>query len=175
PSEVTVTDTLVYLGSTIPTRTLAVNTGISLWGNRFRIGGQLDYRGGYVVHDVDNLFMCGFQENCGALHDASHYSLEEQAKAVAGARAVGAYAEPGDHIRLREASLAYNAPASVAKWFGAHSVSFILTGRNLLLWKFGYKSWDPENTTSGSSDAAAYAFAVQAQPRVIIGRINVRF
>jgi outer membrane receptor protein involved in Fe transport len=175
PSEVTVSDTLIYLGSTIPTRTLSANTEISLFRNRLRIGAQFDYRGGYVVHDVDQLFMCGFQGNCGALNDATHYSLEEQAKAVAGASAVGAYAEPGDHIRLREASLSYTMPARVARWFGAHALTFNLTGRNLLLWKFGYKSWDPENVTSGSSDAAAYAFAVQPQPRYFIARVNFTF
>jgi TonB-linked SusC/RagA family outer membrane protein len=175
PSEVTITDTLVYLGSTVPTRTLSANTALSLFGNRLRVGGQIDYRGGYVVHDVDNLFMCGFQANCGALNDATHYSLEEQAKAVAGAAAVGAYAEPGDHIRLREASITYNLPASVARSFRARNLSVNLTGRNLLLWKFGYTSWDPENTTSGSSDAAAYAFAVQPQPRYLILRINAGF
>lgn len=173
PTEVVVTDTLVYHGSTVPTRTLAANTSLSLFNNRIRVGGQIDYRGGYVTHNVNNLFQCAFQVNCQALHDPS-VSLEEQAKAVAGPRAFGAYAENAEHIRLREASITYNAPTSFARLFGARSMNLTLTGRNLALWKFGFKSWDPENVTQ-SADAANYNFVQQAQPVYGIFRVNLAF
>ncbi|MCC7134149.1 MAG: SusC/RagA family TonB-linked outer membrane protein [Gemmatimonadales bacterium] len=173
PSEVTVTDTLMYHGSTVPTRTLAVNTSLGLFKNKLRIGGQIDYRGGYVTHNVNNLFQCAFQVNCKALHDPS-VSLEEQAKAVAGPRAFGAYAENAEHIRLREASLTYTASNSLARVFGARSMNITLTGRNLLLKKFGFQSWDPENVTQ-SADAANYNFVQQAQPVIGILRINLGF
>jgi hypothetical protein len=173
PTEVTVSDTLMFHGSTVPTRNLAVNTSASFWGNRLRIGGQIDYRGGYVTHNVNQLFQCAFQVNCQQLHDPST-SLEEQAKAVAGPRAFGAYAENAEHIRLREASITYTASNGLAGMFGARSMNITLTGRNLLLKKFGFNSWDPENVTQ-SNDAANYNFVQQAQPVYGILRINLGF
>jgi len=173
PAEVTVTDTLAFHGSTVPTRLLAVNTSLSLFNNKLRIGGQLDYRGGYVTHNVNGLFQCAFQVNCQAIHDPSA-SLEDQAKAIAGPRAFGAYAENGEHIRLREASITYTPPTSFAHALGARSMNITLTGRNLWLKKFGFTSWDPENVTQ-STDATNYNFVQQPQPVYGILRINLSF
>jgi hypothetical protein len=173
PSEVQVTDTLAFHGSTIPTRTLAANTSVSLFENKFRIGGQLDYRGGFVTHNINDLFQCAFQGNCRQLHEPGA-TLEEQAKAVAGPRAFGAYAENGEFIRLREATITYNAPAKLAGFFGARSMNVSLTGRNLALWTFGFTSWDPENVT-GSQDASNYNFVQQRAPLTGLFRINLGF
>lgn len=173
PNEVVVSDTLVFNGNQIPTRTLAVNTSLTLFNNRIRLGGQLDYRGGHVSHNINDLFQCAFQVNCRALHDPNA-SLEDQAKAVAGPRAFGAYVENAEHIRLREASVTYIAPVSLARAFGARSLNVTLTGRNLWLKKFGFKSWDPENVTQ-SRDDTQYNFVQQAQPVVGIFRINLGF
>lgn len=180
PTEVTLTtnattgvDTLAFLGSSIPSRSLSVNTGITLLGNRFRVGAQADYRGGFVSLNVNDLFQCAFQRNCQAINDPTA-SLEDQAKGIAGPRAFGGYAENATHIRLREASIVYNAPASLAQLFRARTMSVMLSGRNLALWKFGFKSWDPENVTQ-SQDAANYNFGVQAQPLIGILRINLGF
>jgi len=173
PSEVVVTDTLIFHGSTIPTRTMAVNTSLSLFKNKLRLGGQIDYRGGYVTLNVNDLFRCAFQVNCEQLHDPNA-SLEDQAKAVAGPRAFGSFAENAEHIRLREASLTYNAPVSLARVFGARSMNVTLTGRNLWIKKYGFKSWDPENNTQ-SRDDTNYNFVQQAQPVIGILRINLGF
>jgi len=174
PTEVSVTDTLAFLGSSVPTRTATLNTAISLWRNRLRIGTQFDYKGGYVSVNANDGFMCSFLVNCRALHDPSA-SLEDQAKAIAGPRTViGAFAENAEHIRLRELAITYNAPPSVARLVRARTMSVSLSGRNLALWKFGFKSWDPEGVTN-STDAANYNFSVQAQPVVGILRINLGF
>ena len=173
PTEVVVTPDLVYHGSTVPTRTLAVNTSLGLFKNRLRIGGQLDYKGGYVSLNVNDLFQCAFQTNCRALHDPAA-TLEEQAKAVAGARAFGAYAENAEHIRLREASITWTASSRLAGLLRARSMNITLTGRNLLMKRFGFKSWDPENVTQ-SADGANYNFGQQAQPLYGILRINLAY
>lgn len=173
PTEVVVSDTAVFLGSTIPTRTLAVNTSLSLFNNRWRVGGQLDYKGGFVTHNINDLFQCAFQVNCRALHDPST-PLAEQAAAIAGPRAFGAYAQNGEFIRLRELSLQYVAPNAVAHWFGARSLNVVLAARNVALWTFGFTSWDPENVT-GSADASNYNFVQQAQPLTMILRLNLGF
>ncbi|MGE0554349.1 MAG: SusC/RagA family TonB-linked outer membrane protein [Gemmatimonadales bacterium] len=173
PTEVMVSDTLEFLGSTVPTRTLSANTSMSLFENKLRVGAQFDYRGGHVTHNINDLFQCAFQVNCRQLHDPSA-TLEEQARAVAGPRAFGAYAENAEFIRLREASITYNAPNNVAGWFGARSMNISLTGRNIALWTFGFNSWDPENVT-GSQDASNYNFVQQRAPLTGIFRINLAY
>ncbi len=173
PTEITVTDTLMFHGSTVPTRNLAVNTSLGLFNNKIRIGGQFDYRGGYVTHNVNGLFQCAFQVNCQALHDPA-VSLKEQAKAVAGPRAFGAYAENAEHLRLREASITYTASKALAGVLGARTMNITLTGRNLWLKKFGFQSWDPENNTQ-SGDGPNYNFVQQAQPVIGILRVNLGF
>jgi TonB-linked SusC/RagA family outer membrane protein len=64
--------------------------------------------------------------------------------------------EKGDFIRFRELGLNYNAPASFAQKLGFSSMSFNLSGRNVLLWS-GYQGIDPEmnavSSRSGSVDA----------------------
>jgi TonB-linked SusC/RagA family outer membrane protein len=173
PNEVVVSDTAYFLGSTIPTRTLALNTSLSLFKNKLRIGGQLDYRGGFTTLNVNDLFQCAFQVNCRFLHDPTA-TLAEQARAIAGPRAFGAFAENGEHIRFREVSVSYNAASSLARVLGARTMNVTLTGRNLALWKFGFNSWDPENVTQ-STDAVNYNFVQQAQPLTIILRLNLGF
>jgi hypothetical protein len=139
-------------------------------GNRLRIGLLGEYKGGFVSHNVNSLFQCAFQVNCRALHDPSS-SLEDQAKAVAGPRAFGAYGEDATFVRLREASIAYDFSPRIARLVRANSATVVLTGRNLLLWtRFG--SWDPENVTQ-STDATNYNFGQQPQPRLFALRLNL--
>jgi TonB-linked SusC/RagA family outer membrane protein len=173
PTEVVVSDTVVYKGSSVPTRTLTANTGVSLWRNRFRVGAQIDYKGGFVSSNFNDAFTCGFSLNCRSLHDPTA-SLEDQARAIAAPRAfAGAYTQNAEHIRLREVAITYNAPASVARWLRARTMNVTLAGRNLALWKFGFKSWDPENVYG--TQEGSYNFMVQAQPVVGVLRINLGF
>ena len=53
-------------------------------------------------------------------------------------------------------------------------MNITLTGRNLLLKKFGFTSWDPENNTQ-SVDGPNYNFVQQAQPLIGILRVNLGF
>jgi hypothetical protein len=149
-----------------------VNSSIGLLNDRLRISGLLDFRGGFVSHNVNNLFQCAFIQNCRALHDPTA-SLLEQAKAVAGPRAFGAYGEKADFIRLRELSAAYTLPSSLAATIRASSAMLVLTGRNLWL-QTDFTSWDPENVTGGQ-DASNYNYVQLAQPRQWLLRVNLSF
>jgi TonB-linked SusC/RagA family outer membrane protein len=172
PTEVVVSDTLEFLGSTVPTRTATLSSTLSLLSNRLRLGLLGEYKGGFVSHNVNNLFSCAFQVNCRALHDPGS-SLEDQAKAIAGPRAFGAYGEDGTFVRLREASLAYDVSPGIARYVRARSATVVLTGRNLLMWT-AFGSWDPENVTQ-STDATNYNFGQQPQPLILILRFNLGF
>jgi hypothetical protein len=172
PSEVTATDTAVFIGSTVPVRQIAINSSVGLFQDKLRISGLFDWRGGHVSHNVNGLFQCAFRQNCAALH-VKGYELEEQAKAVVGPRAFGAYGEKADFLRLREASVTYTLPAPWSRMLKARSANLQLTGRNLALWT-DFGSWDPENTTQGT-DAANYNFVQQAQPRSVLFRVNLGY
>ena len=63
-------------------------------------------------------------------------------------------------------------PASQS-YIRARSVTVVLTGRNLLMWK-AFDSWDPENVTQ-STDATNYNFGQQAQPVILILRFNLGY
>jgi TonB-dependent SusC/RagA subfamily outer membrane receptor len=172
PTEVVVSDTLEFLGSSVPTRTVTLSNVFSVLNNRLRLAFLTEYKSGFVSLDVNNLFSCAFQRNCRALHDPAA-SLEDQAAAIAGPRAFGAYADDGTFVRLREASVAYDLSPRVARYIRARSATAVLTARNVFLWT-GFSSWDPENVTQ-STDASNYNFGQQAQPRIFILRFNLGF
>jgi TonB-linked SusC/RagA family outer membrane protein len=172
PSEITTTDTAVFNGSTVPVRTITINNSVALFKERLRLSGMLDYRGGFVSHNVNGLFQCAFRQNCAALH-VPGYDLEEQAKAVAGPSAFGAYGEKGDFVRLREVSVVWALGRTLASYAKASGASIILTGRNLAIWT-DFTSWDPENNTAGT-DGPNYNFVQQAQPRVFLVRLNLNY
>ena len=174
PSEVVVSDTAVFNGSTIPTQNLQVGTSLSLWSGRIEVGGLLDYQGGYVSHNVNTLFQCAFVQNCRDLNDPNA-PLEAQAKAVAGSRAFGAYAEDASFLKVREAHIRLNTPAAWAQRLGARSASLILTGRNLYTYT-NFTSWDPEVNTSGAStDGPNYNFVQAGQLRAFMLRVNLGY
>ena len=174
PSEVVVSDTAVFNGSTIPTQNLQVGTSLSLWSGRIEVGGLLDYQGGYVSHNVNTLFQCAFVQNCRDLNDPDA-PLEAQAKAVAGSRAFGAYAEDASFLKVREAHIRLNTPAAWAQRIGARSASLILTGRNLYT-HTNFTSWDPEVNTSGAStDGPNYNFVQAGQLRAFMLRVNLGY
>ncbi len=174
PSEVVVSDTAVFNGSTIPTQNLQLGTSLSLWSDRVEVGGLLDYQGGYVSHNVNTLFQCAFVQNCRDLNDPSA-SLEAQARAVAGSRAFGAYAEDASFLKVREAHIRLNTPREWAQRIGARSASLILTGRNLYTYT-NFTSWDPEVNTSGAStDGPNYNFVQAGQLRAFMLRVNLGY
>lgn len=156
-SEVFVGDTAVFIGSSIPRTELSTNIGVTLFNNRLRIGGQLDYRGDFYANNFTDYFRCtsSAANNCQAINDPSA-SLDDQARAVAGrTAALGATAygfiEKASFLKLRELSFTYFAPDAVARAFRATRASFTLTGRNLATIT-GYTGIDPEVNGNGQND-----------------------
>ena len=173
--EISVTDTAVFLGNTVPTRTLGISNSFGFFRNRLRLLTQLDYKGGYVSHNINGLFSCAFQQNCRELNDPNS-SLFDQARSVAGPIAFGGWAEDADFVRLREVSLTYDLPPRWVNWLHGRTASVTLTGRNLALWT-DFTSWDPETSTySGiAADAIPFNFVQTGQPRSFIFRVNLGF
>jgi TonB-linked SusC/RagA family outer membrane protein len=154
--EVTVGDTAVYLGSSIPRTVVTLNAGLSFFHNRLRLAGQLDYRGDWKAYNLTERFRCvGAGFNCAAVNNPKA-APADQARAVAAGSALkgftqAGYITNGTFMRLREASLTYTAPDAWAKLVRAQSMQFSLTGRNLLKWT-NYDGIDPELNGNGQSD-----------------------
>jgi TonB-linked SusC/RagA family outer membrane protein len=154
PNEVTLNDSVSYLGSSIPKQTGSLATHITLW-RVFTINAVFNYAGGFLV------------ENVTALRAAQSGTLEEQNIAGAPlwlqARAVAAelpqagdLAEPsgffenGTYVRFSELSATYELPVRWAHRIRARTLSLTGAVRNLALWT-KYSGPDPEASTPGAN------------------------
>jgi outer membrane receptor protein involved in Fe transport len=174
PNEVQVSSGSVFGGSTIPTRTIALNNTIGLFNDRLRLSGLVDYRGGFTTHEVSTGFACALgPNNCREIHDPKA-PLREQARAMAFGRALGAYWEKGDFIRVREIAASYQLPRAVLNAVRSRSATIVFSARNMGLWTKDFTGWDPEILTTGT-DATPYNFVQQGQPRTFLIRLNLGY
>jgi hypothetical protein len=171
-SEVTLSDTAVFLGSSQPTRELSLGHLVSV--GSFRLGARLDYRGGYVNQNDTEGFRCATIQNCRGMHDASA-PLAEQARALAydmGSRA--GYIEDASFWKLREVSATYVAPEHWAGRLHATGLSVSLVGRNLATWT-SYSGFDPEVNSYGQGTFSINDFNTQAPLRTWTARVDLTF
>jgi len=172
-TEVALSPTFSYLGTPFPTQGASLNTGFS-WKDRLRLSATLDYRAGMSLYNLTEAFRCG-QNECKAMVDRST-PLADQAAAVASVflgDPIG-YVQDADFLKLREVSLTYFAPASLAAQFGAKTLSLTLAGRNLGTWSH-YPGFDPEVNQNGQANFSTTDFLTQPQIHYWIMRINVSF
>ncbi len=151
-NEVTQDSVASFIGPSLAPRELAVNTGVTLFRGRLRLGGQLDHRGGQYLDNVLSRFS-DIAQYSRASNDA-RTPLARQAQAVAAGndplfRTNAGYIEPASFTRLRELSLTYFAPGRLAAALHAQTLSATVAGRNLAVWT-KYTGSDPEvNTGAG--------------------------
>lgn len=160
--EVVVGDTAEFLGYSLPRTELTLNLGVNLFNGRLRVGGLLDYRGGFKQNNFTEYFRCtsGAANNCQAINDpTADQWLQARAIAArtagaapggAGATAAG-YIEDASFMKLRELTFTYSAPESWARALRATRLNFTLAGRNLATWT-DYTGIDPELNGNGASD-----------------------
>jgi len=177
-SEVRVDTAFRFLGSSIPKTSISLNAGVTLFHNRVRLGGQLDYRGDWKAYNFTERFRCvGAGFNCSAVNNPKA-PLAEQARAVvAGSSTFGfsqaGYVVGGTFLKLREASVTYYAPEVWAHALRATSMQISLTGRNLLKWT-NYDGIDPELNGNGQSDFAN-DFLTAPPIRTLAVRVSLGF
>ena len=171
PSEVKVSDSTLFGGSSVPTRTLSLSPTLTLF-KRLTFSALVDRRAGFVNLNANEWFQCVPTQNCRAINDPKA-ALIDQARAIAGGYGIGAYLEDASFTKWREASVSYTLPEQYVARGGVKSATLRLTARNLGTWsKFG--SWDPEIATQGT-DAAVYNFVQLAPPRIYTLRLNLGF
>jgi TonB-linked SusC/RagA family outer membrane protein len=171
-SEVTFSDTAVFLGASQPTRELSLAHLVSV--GPFRLGARLDYRGGYKNQNDTEGFRCATIQNCRGVHDASA-PLAEQARAIAydlGSRA--GYIEDASFWKLRDVSATFVAPERWARQAHATGLSISLVGRNLRTWT-SYSGFDPEVNSYGQGTFSINDFNTQTPLRTWTARVDLTF
>jgi TonB-dependent SusC/RagA subfamily outer membrane receptor len=148
-SELTMGDTMVYLGPTSPPRQLVVSSQLALFGGRVRVSTQFDHRGGAVIPNFTETNRCSlFLGGCRAVNDPTA-SFADQAAAVAfnstrfGQTRFG-YEQDATFTRWRELAVTYALPEGLARRLGAQSANLTVTGRNLRLFT-RFPGVDPES------------------------------
>lgn len=156
-SEITVGDTLVFIGPTSAPRQVTASSALTLMGGRIRLSTQFDHRGGAWITNFAELNRCSlFLSNCRAVNDPTA-SFADQANAVAAnsvrlGRTRWGFTEDASFTRWRELAMTVAMPDAVARRLGAQSANVTLTGRNLRLFT-RFTGVDPEsNDAAGLSE-----------------------
>ena len=173
--EVTVADDAVFRGRALPNKEVSLNSALTLFDGRIRVGTQFDYRGGHYLDNAIESFRCTPVLNCRGLVDRTA-PLEEQARAQAllNEATEWGYYEPAWFIKLRELSLTFFAPDDWARRFRASRLSLTLAGRNL--WTItDYSGVDPEVNAFAQDNFATSDFESQPQVQYWTARLNIGF
>jgi TonB-linked SusC/RagA family outer membrane protein len=171
-SEITLTDTAVYLGNPLPTHQFGITPTLTLY-KLFSVSAFFDHKGGYKLLNSTNRFRCTFL-NCQEAYDKST-PLAAQAAAIA-ATALGTdagYIEDATFTKLRELTFTLKAPESLARKFG-RAMEVSITGRNLHTWT-NYKGFDPEINSSPGTNFSTSDFLTLPPTRNWTARVTVNF
>jgi TonB-linked SusC/RagA family outer membrane protein len=177
PSEVTLAAADGFKGSTLPLYEASLSNNFGLFNNRVHVNGLMDYRGKFWNSYTIGSNRCVSAANCAAINVAGS-PLEDQAAAVAAATGAlrntrwGIF-QPNDFIKLREISVAIDAPDRfVNRFFRGRTAQLVLSGRNLATLWTKYPGIDPEaNRQANGNDDLGTPPAI----RYWLARINFSF
>jgi len=171
-SEITLSDTAVYLGNPLPTHQFGFTPTFTFY-KMFTVSAFFDHKGGYKLFDNTRRFRCTFF-NCPEAYDKSQ-PLADQAAAVAAA-ALGTdagYIEDATFTKLRELTFTIQSPEAMTRAIG-HAMAFSLTGRNLKTWT-DYKGFDPEINSTPGANFSTSDFLTLPPTRNWTARLTVNF
>jgi TonB-dependent SusC/RagA subfamily outer membrane receptor len=142
-------------------------------GSRVTAGFQLDGAFGQQVWNQTRRIMDRFQ--AGELYERQLRGEVTNAYRLAYFAIQSEYLEDGSYVKLREASLRYNAGRGLAGAIGASELQLELIGRNLHTWT-EYTGYDPEINLFGAATAArGIDFAVYPVPRTVTLGVRVTY
>lgn len=176
-SEITVTDTNVFIGYSTPRTEVAYTTGVDFFNKALRFSAMVDYKGGMKIYNNTERIRCASRLNCAAIAD-KNASLFDQARAVMvrehPSRSVAGYFEDGDFLRFRELSATYQLPQSLTgRYFRGRNLTATASVRNLgILWT-KYTGVDPE--AFGNTGDAPSEFQAFGPPTYFALRISFGF
>lgn len=143
---VTVETEMEYVGPSNPTREIGFSNTFTIFDN-VRLFANLDYKGGHYQWCAICSVRSRIDLNTQLVNDPNADPVEV---AVARSLQTKTWIKPADFIKLREVSVSYRIPASLAQNLRFDDASITLSGRNLWMWtKYGFDqpglgSPDPE-------------------------------
>jgi TonB-linked SusC/RagA family outer membrane protein len=172
-SEITRTDTLVYLGNPIPKREWSLSPRIS-FRNWIEVSAQIDHKGGFKQFNNTGRFRCNFG-NCQELYDIDS-PLWLQARGVAQGfyQSDAGYVEDATFTKLREVAVTLTAPSDLASRLRLQGLRLTIAGRNLKTWT-DYTGFDPEVNSTPQNLFSTSDFFTVAPLRIFSTRVSVQF
>ena len=172
PSEISVSDTAVYLGEVTPPFMASIQPSVNLF-QRVQIGAVVGMSYGNKLYNFGEGFRC----NGGGAQGRNDINLplEEQAKCVAHALmgVPGGFVSDAGFTKLRELSATVALPDSWASSARMRSASVTLAGQNLGTWT-DYPGIDPDISSRGSNFEVV-DFLQPGSRRVWVLRTNLTF
>jgi hypothetical protein len=172
PSEVTPTDTAVYLGEVTPPTMAAIQPSLQLF-NSLRVGALIAISRGNKLYNFTEGFRCNGGEAQGRNERST--PLADQARCVAHALlgVPGGFVEDAGFTKLRELTFTYYLPRVALDPVRARSGSLTLAGQNLGTWT-KYPGIDPDISSRGTNFETV-DFLQPGSRRVWILRANLGF
>ncbi|MBV9772720.1 MAG: SusC/RagA family TonB-linked outer membrane protein, partial [Gemmatimonadetes bacterium] len=152
-----------YLGPSLPTREASLSNTFTVLGN-LRLFTLVDYKGGNYLLNATEYWRCSQAAVCEEMNDPSVPAERKKLlTSVALKDADALYTQRADFVKLRDVSLTYTVPSTLARRFRTDRMALTLAGHNLgFLWKGEYTGLDPEVSFAGLDQPGAdYAWVRQ--------------
>lgn len=176
--EVTVADSSAFLGTPFPTSEIAFTPALSI-GKVVRISATVDHRGGQKLFNLTHCFRGASIGNAEEVANLTAANLELQAANVASRLAApfttfAGHIEDASFTKLREVSLTFTLPQSLAARANASSINLTLAGRNLKTWT-NHTGLDPELNSNNQANFNTADFLTAPQVRHFKARLAFAF
>jgi hypothetical protein len=171
-SEVTLTDTAVYLGNPLARQqyTVTPNLRLTKW---LQVAAVFDHKGDFKLFNNTLRFRCSFN-NCQEAYDKTTPLAAQAANIAIALGSDAGYIEDGTYTKLRELSFTLSAPLSLAQAVRASSLTFTVAGRNLKTWT-DFGGLDPDINAAPGTNFTSQEFLTLPPTRNWTARINVGF
>ncbi len=171
-SEITLSDTAVFLGNPLPKVQYAITPELTLM-KYFRVSALFDHKGKYKLFNNTRRFRCSFG-NCQEAYDPTA-PLADQAASIGISLGTDAgYIEDASFTKLRELAFSIMAPDSWVNAFGGHNMQLTVAGRNLHTWT-KYTGFDPEINSSPGANFSTSDFLTLPPTRNWTVRLTTTF
>jgi len=168
------TDT-VYIGPSAPTREASLANTFTVLGN-LRLYVFADYKGGNYMWNAGEFI----RYSNGISKIGANRELDPEAYAERTSGSTLPFVTKADFVKLREVSLSYTLPQSVAQRVGTEELTVTLAGRNLAMWT-NYLGMDPEVNFHGTANTQGFGsvdrtdYMSVPMLRRLSASVNVRF
>ena len=172
-SEITLTDTAVYLGNPLPKHEWSISPHVTLM-RYVQVAALFDHKGGFKLFNNSRRFMCNFR-NCQAVYDPRTPPAQQAAaiEAITGASDAG-FVETADFTKFRELTFTFGLPDRFSNLIGGHAASLVIAGRNLHTWT-KYTGFDPELNSTPNANFSTSDFLTLPPDRIWTLRLNLSF